>query len=559
MAIAAPVLGASASVPRADPRRGIRRPAIRIGIEPSGRLVLIDRNALLYRSFAYFFSQLLDESGTPFVVAEHNEEWADLFQYCLLLVLMAPRDHGKSVTVIAYLLWHLWRHNRDPWSGELYEDLHEGKWEGVLFSDTLPQAGVLFEKLQGVLLANAELFADLMPSRGRRVAQTLERWSTRQIRLRNGADLKVRGYRTSTRGLHPDMIICDDVLNDQNTLTAYQREKVWRYFVATLLPMNAKQYILVGTALHLNDLLHRLRPDPKKPAILRVGDRRVHFRWEKYRAVDWDTGEVLWPARHDLADLSGRQNLSPILFAREFQNDPVDDASSLFPTTLTQPVLDRGADFTFVPYYQKNGGEYTIAGMDVAASAEVGADYTVLWVAALSRWTGKGTILWGIREKGLGFKDQVGLLKMVCRNFDLDLGVIESNGFQKWLHAETQYLPETAGRLVPHRTGQEKADWDEGVPSVRLALENDLWTFPTGDETCRELGAFWQAEMHAFGWKDDKLQGVGEHDDTVMAWWFLDRARKLVEAWTLQAQHAEPDYVTGDDVGIERVRIGGDF
>jgi hypothetical protein len=34
-------------------------------------------------------------------------------------------------------------------------------------------------------------------------------------------------------------------------------------------------------------------------------------------------------------------------------------------------------------------------------------------------------------------------------------------------------------------------------------------------------------EAEAFGWVDGKLEGVGEHDDTVMAWyhlgWGLDR------------------------------------
>jgi len=29
----------------------------------------------------------------------------------------------------------------------------------------------------------------------------------------------------------------------------------------------------------------------------------------------------------------------------------------------------------------------------------------------------------------------------------------------------------------------------------------------------------WLSECEAFGWQDDKLEGVGEHDDTVMAWW----------------------------------------
>ncbi len=32
------------------------------------------------------------------------------------------------------------------------------------------------------------------------------------------------------------------------------------------------------------------------------------------------------------------------------------------------------------------------------------------------------------------------------------------------------------------------------------------------------------AEFEAFGWNDGKLEGVGEHDDTVMCFWHLNWA-----------------------------------
>ena len=29
----------------------------------------------------------------------------------------------------------------------------------------------------------------------------------------------------------------------------------------------------------------------------------------------------------------------------------------------------------------------------------------------------------------------------------------------------------------------------------------------------------WMGEALSFGWEEDKLEGVGEHDDTIIAWW----------------------------------------
>lgn len=517
----------------------------------------------MYASFAYFMSQLKDEAGRPLLVAEHHEEWCDLFQFEPLLCLLAPRDHGKSWTGAAYVLWRVWKHNRDPLTGELIAGLPQGRFEAVVFSATLDQARLLFEHVQSLLLAN-ELFADLAPSRRRVVGRPGERWSSKRIRLRNLAEVGIRAYRTSSRGLHPDLIVLDDILNEENTLTDYQRGKVWRYFTSVLLPMNAKQYVVVGTALHQDDLLHRLQPsDPnhpeRKPAVMRIGNRRVSFRWVKYRSVDWDTGQVLWPWKHDLEDLKGKRDLDPLGFAREYQNDPIDDASSMFPTTITGRALTRGASMTFVTSYRKDINEWVILGMDLAQSEKVGADYTVIWVGAFDRITGSRRILWGMREQGVGFDEMVNLLQSACRNFGVDLGIVEQNGFQSWLHARLMKLPETNSRIQGHTTGAEKTNLQTGVPSMKIALENDLWTFPSGDEQARALGHTWQAEMAAMGWKDGKLQGVGEHDDTVMAWWFLDRAIRLLEDWVWEEAQEGPDIVTAEDLGIEPAYVGEAF
>jgi hypothetical protein len=216
---------------------------------------------LMYESPVYFMSRLCDERGSALMLPSHIAEWLGLFQDNERVVLLAPRDHAKTTTVLCYLLWLCWRHNRHPDLGTLLADLPEGVWEAVIFSAQLDQATHFFEKFQSLLLANESLFWDVIPEvAGGRRAAVRDVWSRTRTRLKNRAEISIRAFRTSTRGLHPDLLILDDVQSDENTSSSYQRDKNWRYFSGTLVPMNPTQLIVVGTAFHYDDLLHRLRP-----------------------------------------------------------------------------------------------------------------------------------------------------------------------------------------------------------------------------------------------------------------------------------------------------------
>lgn len=527
--------------------------AIRETVDGPDSMSTIENRRTMFRSPSHFMSQLVDERGTPLTI-RHQAAWLELFTTEPLTVLLAPRDHSKSWTLVVYLLWRVWRHNRDPDTTQLKPGLTDGRWEGVLFSATKPQAETFFEVFQSLMLANAVLFADILPDfRRGRAAQIRNVWSRTRSRLKNRAEVSIRAFQTSVRGLHPDLLVLDDCLHDKNSLTKFQRDKVWRYFTGTLLPMGARQVIVSGTAFHYDDLLHRLRPKPFK------GKRnpiKVAFGWHKYKALDVATKQVLWPRRHSYEELMGLREFDATAFSREYQNDPVDDAASMFPTTLTAAAFD--ATLTFALGYRANKAqEYVVMGYDVAASAETSADFTVAWVAAVERQTGHRTVLWGERHQGLGFPAQISLIRDLVVRYGVDLAVVEENGLQKWLKYELDKMPETAHVVIGHTTGQEKGDFGTGVPSLKISLANRLWKFPVGDEQCEVMAKTWQTEMAAFGWRDGKLQGLGEHDDTVAAFWFLDRAVRLVDSWSRQPPDVEIVY--GEDMGISPYQIASDY
>ena len=63
--------------------------------------------------------------------------------------------------------------------------------------------------------------------------------------------------------------------------------------------------------------------------------------------------------------------------------------------------------------------------------------------------------------------------------------------------------------------------------------------------------------MSAFGWTDGKLRGLGEHDDTVMAAWFVELAIRY--ALDLLALAPTEEIVTLEYLGIPRYRISTDL
>lgn len=513
------------------------------------RDVPTSERALMMVSFRYFLSKLKDDKGEPLKVRWHNQQWADLMQDERLLCLMAARGHWKTWTAYAYICWRMWKHNRNA-DGVIDPTFPEGNFEAMYFTSVIELAKERFERIKQFMLDSIDLFWELLPARlpGQPMAVIADVWTRTKIALRNHATLQPKSIGSSVRGPHPQLIVADDIVTDKNGRTPLQRGRVWAYIISTLRPMvgDHGQMIVMGTPQHYEDALHKLYGKPG-------------WRWIKYRAVNWDTEQVLCEDAYSLQGLKDEQTTDPILFSREFQMDPRDDATSIFPYALTGRVLEPALKFVR-PFRrtQRPPGEFIVGGMDLAISEAAGADYTVLWMALYNRFTAHRTLLWATRARGLTFDEQVDLLKDVCRDFTPDIIVVEQNTFQKWLHQHVTKYPETAHRIFGHTTGIEKQSLTEGIPSLKVILSANppIWTMPVGDEESAAFVAEWRSEMNAFGYAEGKLGTVAEHDDTVMSYWLTERAIRLIEEWM---PSGTGDVATAEDVGIERVSIGSAY
>lgn len=221
-----------------------------------------------------------------------------------------------------------------------------------------------------------------------------------------------------------------------------------------------------------------------------------------------------------------RKAMGSLLFDRENLTRPRSSASSMFPRELWEPCLDRHDDL--VPHYNKPFGHSMRLGVasawDVAWSERTGGDYVVKMTGVIDRETGKRRIVDILRVKGLTFAQQKELTVAEWRKYHDDVVVVESNAAQV-LYA--QELERTPVPVLRHPM-QKKGDLEKGIPRLVVQLEARKWELPYRDGGFHhEHAEVFLAECEAFGWNNGKLEGVGEHDDTVAAWhhlaWALDR------------------------------------
>jgi predicted phage terminase large subunit-like protein len=165
-----------------------------------------------------------------------------------------------------------------------------------------------------------------------------------------------------------DIILCDDILDDENTETPEAREKVETWFLQTLLPCLAPDgvVIVIGTRWAEGDLYELLTTSVSKggkgwklktqPAVLESDEGSQYSYWPEY-----------WPMER-LDKVRG--DLGTAMFMCAYQNDI---------RGLLEGNIFRAADWQHDSFYFQElpPGKYTIRmGVDLASSEKQRADFT---------------------------------------------------------------------------------------------------------------------------------------------------------------------------------------
>jgi intein/homing endonuclease len=377
---------------------------------------------------------------------------------------------------------------------------------GYIFSNTEEQAIRILDDIKSEIESNPKL-QHLMPPRKDR-----KRWSAKSIRTTNNHRIYARGFLTKIRGAHPTWIVVDDGLGDETMYSEIIREKQIDYFYSAITNMIVPggQIIVVGTPFHQADLYSSLKNNKQ-------------YYYQAFPAFD-EQGNPLWPERYDKARLKAREEeIGTVRFTREFKCKPVSDDMSLFPTYLfkgeptEQLAMTLGMDKEFLDEL----GLTVYMGVDFAMSSSVNADNTVIFVMGLDSHGNRWVIDIAL-GKGLAYQAQLSKINDMARKYEPALIFLESNQMQRIFGDElirTTDLP-----IKQFTTGVQKNSLDKGVPSLRTLLENGKFRIPRGDQRSIELTDKWISEMQCFTWHKGKLQGVGTHDDLVMACWICDQA-----------------------------------
>ena len=168
------------------------------------------------------------------------------------------------------------------------------------------------------------------------VGEGTGKWTEKEIVTSNGITVRAKGAGQQVRGSlklgkRPDLIICDDLENEDNTSTPEAREKLAKWFDGTILPAYEGRIIIVGNILHDESLLANLW---KAATGRQVGQRYSddlpksvpNRMWQGlfYRNVD-DNGEGIWQKKFSKKriamikeDFKSRNNLQT--YYREYEN-----------------------------------------------------------------------------------------------------------------------------------------------------------------------------------------------------------------------------------------------
>jgi hypothetical protein len=437
----------------------------------------IDRE-MSAKSFKYFFTEMLG-----FDYSHHHQSWEQGLNGNKYYCVKASRDHGKSVFFMSYALWIA---------------AFQPKTHIMIFSHSLEQTLEHMRFIRGNI-EGTEILKHLKP--------TGKPWAKSYFEFTNGSRMMAKSVGGATRGFHPDVVVCDDILWG-TTAGELQRAADWFYTVLLPVLHHTGRMMMVGTPFSYDDLYSEL-------------EQKETFQVETYPAIN-DKGEALWPERWDLDALKMRENSMPaIRFAREYLCEPIHDTSSMFPMSLLESARDE--NLSLLDYaeheYDENGestgifGQHFI-GWDPAIASDKNADYTAMVVLRVVPGDNTKQIVHVVNEKGLGGMAQKKRMLLLNNRFQPDLIELEGNNFQRMFEAELKDMRDD----IPIKTFMTTRQRKESMfMSLLLALEQGQIKTPWGDEKSREHTRMLETQLSRFGMTNaGRLESVGSHDDLAM-------------------------------------------
>ena len=365
-------------------------------------------------------------------------------------VLLWPRGHAKTeCTTVNYVSWLVGN----------YPDIH---------INIVTKTASLAEEILTAIMTRIEsderyieIFGELRP-------EIPKKWTGHEIIIKRSeisknATIKASGLLGPITGGRSDLIVCDDIIDEENVRTRLQIEKVQLWFnkvlYPTLYPWGA--IIVIGTRWSYADL---------------YDDLLRNWPHDVKRAIQQD-GKPLWPEYWTLDKLEDRRKqIGSIIFNCQYQNDPTGMEGDLLKSEWLQSWD-----------YPPSSGNIKYAGVDPALGE---GDYQSIATLSIDK-TSKQGFLEDVWAEAIPFPQFLQKLRHLHEVNNYAKIFVEANAFQKVL----TFMQELAGLpIVTSQTSKDKEQrfipMSSHFESKRilvnplLNLKSEFWTewvqFPRG-------------------------------------------------------------------------------
>lgn len=473
-------------------------------------------------------------------------------------VFTYPRDHGKSKHLsVAYPLWRI------------------AKDHNLRILSISRTAGVA-ESFLSEIVSNIERnqkyreWAEAVDPAGEGVIPRMktmrkqtEDWSGKSITI-DRPDVGMKDPTICATGLfgqilsrRADLVICDDVVDQQNSMTELQRKKVIDWIETTVLPVLVPggTFIYLGNTWHQEDVVSKFMSDPrfivqkKQGAVILEAVRQDLWQqwgsimlnitlkpkqrfdsaeafYQQHRAEMDEGSKVLWEERYPYSRLYFERMLNPYVFARMYQCDPSNRPDQVIKDEWIEHAMKKGQHLRFQDQpHPKNKLMVSAAGMDLAISQEESADDSALVYLDLVQYGYDGVedgdyLIRQIHRGKMTPNEQRMSAKNAWALHGMQTVRVESVGYQASLTIDlaNEGVPVTA-----YHTGSEKFDPEIGINSLAVVMELGKMVIPSDptDPYTIELASKLANEMRAFP--------DGHTGDSLMATWFaFSEVRDLV-------------------------------
>jgi hypothetical protein len=507
---------------------------------------------LIKDDLSVFVEEILGLENADF----HNELDAILSNYNYRdIVIAISRGHGKSTHLsVAYPLWEIAKNHNI---------------RILLISSTSGIATSFLTQILNHIELNDKYrewarWCDpegngVVPKKRQFVSKE-EKWAKEAITIERD-DLNLKDPTIHAVGLfgsilskRADIIILDDVVNQKNSETEDQRQKIKDWIYTTVRPVLARggRFICLGNTWHQDDLMANLLKDPqihyrrRMPAI--ISESTNIDLWNEYANIylreDIDIIEkkrvanlfyienkekmeegvkVLWPEWHDpvypskYAELYLERIRNPYSFARMYQCDPSKRPDQKIKDEWIEHALERGKNLRLQDAPREGlVMKDTTGGLDLAISEKQKSDDNV-FLTLDQVFIGNSEFQPGdyiIRNIDRGKFTPKSLKELVKIKYEM-IGHseirVENVAYQDAMRRD---LADESIPVKGHHTGGEKNDPVIGINSIAILLEQGKFVLPYDRTDSRTINLISQLVNEMRNWPE------GHTGDSLMALWF---------------------------------------